>query len=400
MIVASIATSQSRPSKPESNPWLAAPDDRYVKLLAGKKLEDAKGFPDVVVIGDAMWNVAKRIGSAREEMEWLWWYFYEKGPWQLTVCCVLDARHFASVHAIIVAGEGAPPTSKGIKVGDPVAKVTAAYGASQPFRGALVGMDEKGRTRTWHMAGPARDVKVDDPPEFKDALFFPAAGLLVAVKDGRVFELAIVGEEDSLPEFLRPEDKIGKEPSIKLDPGTKVPKFDPAVQHGFLVPPPPKLVDYKGDGYTARVPMGWTLSDGVWKDPDSVEAVTVRTMGATAEESSAGALFALIEVSGGENIVPDWRQPMPASFCKMVGATEGACAVTVTKDAGKEGLPLRTYYLMLTKGSKRFLITATRTQHPQRRERENGGFEASAFMGCPDGDALARGVMRGFRIAP
>jgi hypothetical protein len=58
------------------------------------------------------------------------------------------------------------------------------------------------------------------------------------------------------------------------------------------------------------------------------------------------------------------------------------------------------YQLLLAKGDLRYLVIVTRTQHPQHRETPSGGKITTAFICCPDGDALARGVMRSLRIKP
>src|SRR5262245_958136 len=87
---AAVAHAQSRPaptgkgpaSMPATRPiWMEEPDDRYSKLLAGKKLEDGKGFPGVVAIGDPLGDAMKQLGNGREDFNWTFWYFYDKAPW-------------------------------------------------------------------------------------------------------------------------------------------------------------------------------------------------------------------------------------------------------------------------------------------------------------------------------
>jgi hypothetical protein len=267
LTVAALAQAQSRPvkiklgpgSRPETRPiWMEEPDDRYVKMLAGKKLEDGKGFPGLVVVGES-WSMAKTFGNGREDMDWPFWYFYDKGGWRLTICMNFPRPGVAGkIHALIVEGEGAPPTTKGLKVGDPASKAAQLYGPSQPFNGALVGLDRKGRTvRTFQVGAGMGQHEVEDPPEFKEALFFPAAKLLVAVANEKVLKLAIVEEEDTLPDFLKPADKVPANPSVKFDPAVRIPTAttgqDPV---RLLVPPPPTLVEYKSAEFTAQVPQG------------------------------------------------------------------------------------------------------------------------------------------------
>jgi hypothetical protein len=93
--------------------------------------------------------------------------------------------------------------------------------------------------------------------------------------------------------------------------------------------------------------------------------------------------------------------PRPREDCAVqVGAKEGWCGIAVAEGTGKEHLPLRSYVLLLIKGDRQCLVIVTRTQHPQEIETPNGGRSFMAFMGSPDGDALARGVMRSIRITP
>ena len=395
-ILISLLPAQSKPNKVP-----AGPDDRYVKVLAGKKLEEGKGFPGIAVVGEAL-SAAKTLGSGREDMDWPFWYFYDKGRWQLTLCTLFDitARN-TTLHAVIVAGDGAPPTTKGLKIGDPVAKATETYGPSLPFPGALVGTDRKGKTRTRVGAKEGSGTSViDDPPEFKDALYFPDAKLLVAVDKGRVLKLAIVAEEEVIPDFLLPPERVGPNDTFKTDPAATAPRFDPSKPIGFLVPPIPELAEHDGGKFAAMLPKGWKHEGDVWGNPPGVESVTIKVMQSNPEETPEVVLTMINQSLGQENHVPKNKRVMPEAFCKMVNADSGFCSITVAPGRGNEGLPLRMYQLMLAEGDLRYLIIVTRTQHPQRRETAGGGKTTTAFLGCPDGDALARGVMRSFRIKP
>jgi hypothetical protein len=392
-----LLPAQSKPSKGPTGP-----DDRYVKVLAGKKLEEGKGFSEIAVVGEPL-SAAKILGYGREDMDWPFWYFYDKGSWQLTLCALVDlpARK-TTLHAVIVAGSGGPPTTKGLKIGDPVAKATETYGPSRPFSGALVGADRKGQTRT--RIGVKTDggtSVIDDPPEFKDALWFPDAKLLVAVDKGRVLKLAIVADEEALPDFLLPPERVAPNDTFKTDPAATVPRFDPSSkQTAFLVPPVPELAEHDGGKFTAMLPKTWKHQDDVWGNDPGVESVTIKVMQSNPQETPELVLTTINQSLGQENHVPRNKRAMPEAFCKMVNADSGYCSITVAPGRGNEGLPLRMYQLMLAKGDLRYLIIVTRTQHPQRQEMPGGGKRTTAFMGCPDGDALARGVMRSFRIKP
>jgi hypothetical protein len=406
LLLAAVIDAQSRPvptkvASTRATSTFAPADDRYVSILAAKKLEEGKGFPGVVTLDEQVGKPFELLGAGRMNFERPFWFFYDKGTWHLTICGILVRKLAAGrgglhVHAIIVAGEGAPPTAKGLKIGDPAFKASQLYGPPQPFDGALVGIESKGRPRKSVMGRGTGDDDhiVDDPPEFKDALFFPAAKLLVAVAQGKVVKLAVVEEEESPAEFLRAADKTAATPLVKIDPSVKVPT-ESGKKNWFLVPPPPKLTEYKGAEFTAQVPVGATLSDDTWTYPGSAESVSIRAMKGNREESLEGAMFAALLTSGAQNLVPPESRRVNNAFCRMVGATEGWCAITVDRDKGNEGLPLRTYRLLLAKGDRRYELVVTRTQHPPVFE---AGSKDAISQGCPDGDALARGVMRGFRI--
>jgi hypothetical protein len=250
------------------------------------------------------------------------------------------------------------------------------------------------------MPGRESTSTVEDPPEFKDALFFPAAKLLVAVENDRVKKLAIVGDEDTLVDFLKPPPMQAPKGFVTIDPKVSFPQRTEGRSLGFLVPPPPALVPVKGNGYVAMVPRDWPREDDVWRDPQSAECVTIRPAAASSDESAEGALTAMLVMGGVQNHVPKHKRALPPDFCRRLEVDAGFCAITVKDGAGKEGLPLRTYHLMLEKGPKRYLISVSRTQHPQRSEGPAGGIAATAFLGSPDGDELARTVMRSFRVAP
>ena len=74
------------------------PDARYVKLLAGKSLVDGKGFAGLIELGTPTPQMYKALGPGREDPNFVFWYFYDRGAWQLTViaetCLRQITRHW------------------------------------------------------------------------------------------------------------------------------------------------------------------------------------------------------------------------------------------------------------------------------------------------------------------
>ncbi len=409
-------TPASKPSKPrgaESKPapsrFTDPPDDRYVKVLAGKSLEEGKGFPGVVVVGPSSRIDVEKIGFGREDFSWPFWYFYEKGPWQLTVATVMHSdMSGATTQAVIVAGAAAPGTKKGLKIGDPISKAKQIYGEPGPFDGALVGLENLGRKRTRYGFGKSapEEQVISDPPEFAGALFFPAERLLVAVENDKVKKLAIVFKEDPLPAFLRPAESVTPNRDVVIDATVKVPKAvpaDPAAPEKsglkFLVPPLPPMETVKMPHFTASVPKTWTQGeDGFWKDPESNESVGIQVMEGNSEDTPERILSMINESVDMPNLVAPFRRHLPADFCKRAGVTNGYCALVRAPGRGKDELDLLMYQMMLAKGTHRYLVMVTRTAHPTKIKLPKGGTSHHAFMGSPDGDALARAVMTSLRI--
>jgi hypothetical protein len=376
-------------------------EDSYAKLLEGKKLEDGVGFPGVVAVGEALGDVTARLGRGREDMAWPFWRFYDKGPWQLTVAIVLDPTSMVGrVQGVIIAGKGAPPTSKGIRIGDTVAALKKAYGEPAPFDRALVGLEHKGKKRTRLDFERKRQTEstVDDPPEFKDALWFPSGKLLVAVFQDKVAKIAVVFEESRLPIFLKDKKEVPANPFVAIDPKVTEPTHvEEKGGRDFLVPPPPELTPFQGEGFRAMVPKGWTKDGDFWRDPGSAESVGIKVMRGSKEETPEFVLSTVLESGGMKNLVPEAQRKPDAAFLKMIGADDAFCASTWTAEKGKNGAPLVTWFLMAAKGERRFLVTVSRTHHPTSLKE---GRMAVRAAGSPDGEALARGVMRGLRIAP
>ena len=168
-----------------------APDDRYVKQLAGATLVEGKGFPGVVELGTATPQMYKTLGPAREDTSFVFWYFYDRGPWTLVVVADTTPSGDFTTRAIEISGAHAPPTSRGIHIGDPIAKVTKTYGASAAFTGS-VGSPQFAHATTVDMRDHTKHVLPDVEAPYRAGLYYPALSLLFLAKDGKVDKIVVV----------------------------------------------------------------------------------------------------------------------------------------------------------------------------------------------------------------
>jgi hypothetical protein len=175
-----------------------APDDRYVKQLAGATLVEGKGFPGVVELGTATPQMYKALGPGREDTNFVFWYFYDRGPWTLVVVADTTPSGEFTTRAIEISGAHAPPTARGIRIGDPIAKVTKTYGASEPFTGS-VGSPQFAHATTIDMRDHTKHVLPDVEAAYKAGLYYPLLSLLFVAKDGKVDKIVLVRNLNANP---------------------------------------------------------------------------------------------------------------------------------------------------------------------------------------------------------
>ncbi|MCW5802723.1 MAG: hypothetical protein KIT31_10075 [Deltaproteobacteria bacterium] len=361
-----------------------APDDSYAKLLAGKTLEEGKGFPGIVEVGTPTPAMYKALGAGREVAGMPFWYFYDKGPWTLIVVgeMSMETGGFMT-RAIQLAGDKAPATKQGVKIGDPVAKVEKVYGKGAPFSGTVGSPAMAGMVSIDVKTGAKKPLP-DVEKAFKDSLFYPKLGTLFVVTGGAVSGIVVVVIDDPLPSFLR-DPKAVKPPDpgiVVIDPKVDEPGWGPDASSATLhVPPPPVLAPVVEKGFTVDAPKEWTKAGTVWTDKSGRELVEIVETKGT---GTPDAYFAEQDGKLGPNRVPPKQRALPAEFAKLIGAD---AAYALWKQEGKKGkkdAPLRTFVLMAAKGDRRFTLIVGRT--------------ASGASPSPDGEALARGVFRSFRI--
>ena len=110
------------------------PTDAYAKKLAGKTIDDGKGFPGIVAIGDPCAGDVQGARPRARDCRGAVLVLLRQG--------LVDARRGRGDRrrdrqlrdaCDPGLGDRAPATSKGVRVGDAVKKITSAYGAGQPF---------------------------------------------------------------------------------------------------------------------------------------------------------------------------------------------------------------------------------------------------------------------------
>jgi hypothetical protein len=374
-------------------PPLGTINDKYVKVLAGKPLVEGKGFPGLLVVGAPLPTVVPLLDWGREEPTGFpFWYFYEKGPWKLTVIAARDRERCWSalyrIEALVVEGAGAPATSRGLHVGDPRARVTELYGAkTTPFEGPI---DHRGSTRDkpvmWGGGTPDMSAREAYDEELKAGAYYPELGLIVTFLDDKVAKMIAFFEYPPLPLWLRPTPDTQNVYIARIEPGRSVPALEnPDAPWGtILVPPPPPLEKAVIEGVTLSVPKGWAREGSFVRSPLGPEqiVVTVHTAepGATAEAWFEG------ERDATENRnLPKVQERLPAAFVTSLGADAGFATDFEQDKAGIGGLARRSYVLFLAKGARRVRIEVSRT--------------AGSRQPSPDGIEMARQILTSVRLA-
>jgi hypothetical protein len=361
-----------------------APDDRYAKVLKGKVLEEGKGFPGLVTLGQPTPAMYKLLGPGREDMNFPFWYFYDQGPWRLVVVAELANGEFRT-RAIEVSGDKAPATAKGARVGDGADKITKLYGPPSPFS-ASVGSPLLTNMVSVDIKSGAETALPDPEQAYKDSLYYPDLSTLFVMTGGHVARIVVVLRDDPLPTFLQAPESVAavsKDVAV-IDPKVDAPGWGSDTSSTVLhVPPPPKLIAAKVGRIALTVPKGWTKAGSRWTDKSNKEWVELSETKAAAGERPEE-FFAAQEQGFGANRLIAAQRVLPADFAKLIGADQAYALWKQEGGKGKGGQPLRTFVLMAAKGDRRFVLVVTRT--------------ASGAMPSPDGEALARGVMRSLRI--
>jgi hypothetical protein len=190
----------------------------------------------------------------------------------------------------------------------------------------------------------------------------------------------VVQADDPLPVFLRDPATVKPSTQVVIDPKVDAPTRGIGADSALHVPPPPPLVHVKLPGATLDVPRGWRKAGTTWTDASGKEQVSVtETQGGGTPE----AFFAAQEASFGANRVPPKQRALPADFATTLGVDHAYALWRQEGSKGKHDAPLRSFVLLATKGERQLVIVVSRT--------------ASGALPSPDGEALARGVLRSFR---
>ncbi len=361
-----------------------APDDRYATVLQGKTLDEGKGFGATLFLGQPTPAMYQLLGPGREDMNYPFWYFYDRGPWRLVVVAEMDNGTFRT-RAIELAGDKAPPTAKGAHIGDDAARIRKLYGKPAPFSGTVGSPLLRNMVSIDIKSGGATPMP-DPEKAYQDSLYYPALSTLFVMAGGKVARIVVVLRDEPLPIFLvAPEHAptVGADVAV-IDPKVDAPGWGTDSASTVLhVPPPPPLVAAKVAGAALRVPKGWKRAGARWTDKSGTERVELSETRAAQGERPEDFFAAQEQAFGANRLIPAQRA-LPPEFAKLIGAEQAYALWKQEGGQGKGGQPLRTFVLMAAKGTRRLVLIVTRT--------------ASGAMPSPDGEALARGVMRSLRI--
>ncbi|MDF1701690.1 MAG: hypothetical protein P1V36_11095 [Planctomycetota bacterium] len=371
------------------------PTDRYAKVFAGKTLTDGRGFVGQLELGMPLPLVTPLLGWGRQEPGlYSFWHFYEKGDWTLSVMPRPDyerCNFLYNVEALILEGKGAPATSRGIRIGDAVAKVEAAYG-KEPQR-LKDKLDSRGVTKTvWrnpNMKHPDMSARHAFDLSVRKGHYYPQHGMLFTFEDGKVARIIALLEHDPLPLWLR-ETRDAERPWIALiKEGVAKPTWERpegGAHKGLLfLPEPPTVEPVTVEGLRFGAPKGWTRTGLTWTSPLGAEQVTLTVEDAPEDEDP---LEYFVDQAFDVKTILTLRgqRDVPAAACKRLGADAARTWHHQLPKAGIDGWPARIYVLMLSKGTKRYRLSVSRTTWQR--------------YPSPDGIELARRVLGSARIAP
>jgi len=388
-----LALSASSPLA-SAGPEFGVQTDKYAKVFAGKTLTDGRGFVGQLEIGAPLPVVVPLLDWGLEKaMQWGFWYFYEKGPWKLTVVARPDyerCNFLYHVEALILEGEQAPPTSRGIRIGDPISKVHAQYG--QDHSTLSEKLDSRGVTKTtWrnpNMKPPDMTERNAFDLSVRLGHYYPQHGMLFTYEDGKVSRIIALFEYNPTALWLRetPDPPLPWSAIVKKGvkkPTWQLPDGKPHQQGLLYLPATPAVEPANALGLKLAVPKGWIRKESIWTSPLGGEQVIVEVLTAE-EDDEAEDWFDELEFGPDHLLTDSAQRPVPVKLLALMGAEAGRTYHHQEPKGGIDDWPVRKWELLLAKGLKRYRVTVTRTvwgRNPS-----------------PDGMELARRVLRSIRI--
>jgi hypothetical protein len=374
--------------------------DGYATLLSGRVLEEGQGFPGIAAIDEPLRDAFQKLGLGREEMASgdvyrPFWYFYDKGPFSLTLTGEEDdERGVMRLRGLLLSGSGAPGTRRGVRIGDPIEAVTKTYGVPQRWS-TTFGSPHYTITSLRGPDGKVRELAHPDAP-FKESLYYPAISTFFVPAEDKVSQIGIVAADNPVAIFLRPRVKPCQ--GVREDTSIDVAKYLPdptapplpikgAVALTLHVPPIPTLasLDYAGLGRIV-VPRDWTRpQQGRWTDPRGYGTLQVGYVAGAEAGKTLRETLAIMDRMIGGNQLPPWQRTAPTEFLELTGADEAYALLLNAPAKAPANIPLRIYILIARKGERQYSVFVDRTV-------------ASPSGPSPDGVALASGIMRGLRF--
>lgn len=387
--MAALSAAKAQASNPSPQ---GPPDDRYVKVLADCKLHGGKGFPGVLELGAPLPVVRPLLGYGREDLTFPFWYFFDKGPWMLSVVACPDwerCNFLYRIESLIVEGEGAPATANGVRVGDPESKVVAVYGDdSKGFKELL---DSRGTTRTtirmWGGDEPDVTARRTFDRSLEAGRYYPEHGLIFVFESGRVLRIVSLLQLDTLALWLRSEPDRPTKYLVTVDPSIDRPmkagKDHPKGAGRILLPPVPELAEVSTQGIRLLLPKTWVRHGKRWTSLLGDEFVDVRAAEAARGET-AQAWFDADQRKTAGRLTMRRQMRVSQSFAERIGADQCFTVHHQLPGEGIGGFDARSYVLYVAKGARRIRIEVRRSVH------EN--------YPSPDGIELARRIFTSVQL--
>ncbi len=372
------------------------PSDKYVKVFAGKTLTDGRGFVGQLEIGAPLPVVRPLLGWGHEKgYPWSFWYFYEKGPWTLTIIARPDyerCNFLYHVEALVLEGAQAPPTKRGIRIGDSLAKVKKVYGRDTSELTQQI--DSRGVTKTtWlnpNTPRPDKGKRRAFDQSVRSGRYYPQHGMLFTFADGKVNRIIALFEYDETALWLRDKPDPPQAWIAVVKPGVKKPTWEHPEAKGHKgllhLPPPPAVEPAQVAGLRVAVPKGWARTGTTWTSPHGAERVRVEALPLGAVDDDPEDAFDELEDDVEHVLTVRAQRAVPRAVCERLGVDTARTFHYQQAKAGIDGWPARTWELLLAKGRKRWRVSVTRTTWQRNPS--------------PDGIELSRRVFTSVRVAP
>ncbi|MBL4845168.1 MAG: hypothetical protein JKY65_06565 [Planctomycetes bacterium] len=346
------------------------------RRLRGEALLPGVGFLGLFETG---WSLA-RVMDLHGRPDYLGpdgdqaFFSYEFSEWLVRITTSVDDEvGVPCVESFVLSGPGAPPTVEGVRIGHSCADVLRTYGEAEREE-----------------FGPGCV-----------SLTFPHLGIFFHVKEGKVALYGVWRERSDVPVWLRksvrPNQRVVTTPGLATPDwvegqvGEAHPLLPGAIPIDPSVPPAPHLRRFGLGLLSIKAPSGWRAQKrnqplcARWRAPEGEDVVEVRVL--DLPEAGLNAVrFGLSLKHGQASRLPALGDLVPDDLCDRWMAEDAIVyeSQRALPPQGDADLSLRCYVLLVSRGEYMIQVEVRRT--------------VLSSETSPDGEALARGVMRSLRF--